>query len=107
MKIAIIGAGFFGATAALKLSKYHDVDLFEKKNDIAIAVKTELNDAMIEYVKNQMSMAQNRRAIVGTPNVHHKGSVDMYAKRSAFIHTLRSIVDNESIPNLFNASSAS
>ena len=31
MKIAIIGAGFFGATAALKLSKYHDVDLFEKK----------------------------------------------------------------------------
>ena len=26
MKIAIIGAGFFGTTAALKLSKYHDVD---------------------------------------------------------------------------------
>ena len=25
MKIAIIGAGFFGATAALKLSKYHDL----------------------------------------------------------------------------------
>ena len=34
MKIAIIGAGFFGATAALKLSKSHDVDLFEKKKDI-------------------------------------------------------------------------
>ena len=34
MKIAIIGAGFFGATAALKLSKYHEVDLFEKKKDI-------------------------------------------------------------------------
>lgn len=34
MKIAIIGAGFFGTTAALKLSKYHDVDLFEKKQDI-------------------------------------------------------------------------
>ena len=34
MKIAIIGAGFFGTTAALKLSKYHDVDLFEKKKDI-------------------------------------------------------------------------
>ena len=31
MKIAIIGAGFFGTTAALKLSKSHDVDLFEKK----------------------------------------------------------------------------
>ena len=34
MRIAIIGAGFFGATAALKLSKLHDVDLFEKKKDI-------------------------------------------------------------------------
>ena len=34
MKIAIIGAGFFGTTAALKLSKSHNVDLFEKKNDI-------------------------------------------------------------------------
>ena len=34
MKIAIIGAGFFGTAAALKLSKYHDVDLFEKKKDI-------------------------------------------------------------------------
>ncbi len=54
-------------------------------------------DAMIEYVKNQMSMAQNRRAIVGTPNVHHKGSGDMYAKGSAFIHTLRSVVDNDSL----------
>ncbi len=34
MKIAIIGAGFFGSTIALKLSKKHSVDLFEKKNDI-------------------------------------------------------------------------
>ena len=34
MRIAIIGAGFFGATAALKLNKSHDIDLFEKKKDI-------------------------------------------------------------------------
>ena len=34
MKIAIIGAGFFGATIALKLSKKHTVDLFEKEKDI-------------------------------------------------------------------------
>ncbi len=34
MRIAIIGAGFFGTTAALKLSKNHDVDLFENKKDI-------------------------------------------------------------------------
>ena len=54
-------------------------------------------DAMIEYVKNQMSMAQNRRAIVGTPDVHRKGSSDMYAKGSAFIHTLRSVVNNDTL----------
>ncbi|OGD86265.1 hypothetical protein A2164_03765 [Candidatus Curtissbacteria bacterium RBG_13_35_7] len=33
-KIAIIGAGLFGITAALELSKYHDVDLYEKNDDI-------------------------------------------------------------------------
>ena len=54
-------------------------------------------DAMIKYVKNQMSMAQNRRAIVGTPDVHHKGSSDMYAKGSAFLHTLRSHVENDTL----------
>ena len=54
-------------------------------------------DAMIEYVKNQMSMAQNRRAIVGTPDVHQKGSNDMYAKGSSFIHTLRSVIDNDNL----------
>ena len=34
MKIAIIGAGFFGSTIALKLSKKHSVDLFEKEKEI-------------------------------------------------------------------------
>lgn len=34
MKIAIIGSGFFGTAIALKLSKKHSVDIFEKKNDI-------------------------------------------------------------------------
>ena len=34
MKIAIIGSGFFGATIALKLSKSHKIDLFEKEKDI-------------------------------------------------------------------------
>ena len=34
MKIAIIGAGFFGSTIALKLSVKHDVHLYEKENDI-------------------------------------------------------------------------
>lgn len=34
MKIAIIGSGFFGVTAALFLSKKNKVDLFEKKSSI-------------------------------------------------------------------------
>ena len=34
MKIAIIGAGFFGSTIALKLSEQHTVHLYEKENNI-------------------------------------------------------------------------
>ena len=34
MKIAVIGSGYFGSTIALILSKKHNVDLYEKENDI-------------------------------------------------------------------------
>ncbi len=34
MKIAVIGAGIFGITTAIRLSQNHDVDLFEQKDDI-------------------------------------------------------------------------
>ena len=34
MKIAVVGAGIFGVTAAYTLAKNHSVDLFEKNNDI-------------------------------------------------------------------------
>ncbi|MDB3926902.1 M1 family metallopeptidase [Flavobacteriales bacterium] len=54
-------------------------------------------DAMIKYVENQMSMTQNRRPIVGIPDVHYKGSTDMYAKGSAMLHTLRNLIENDSI----------
>ncbi len=37
MKIAIVGAGIFGCTVATKLSKYHDVHLFDRYNDIMLA----------------------------------------------------------------------
>ena len=34
MKIAVVGAGIFGVTAAYTLAKNHSVDLFEKNNDV-------------------------------------------------------------------------
>ena len=37
MKIAVIGAGIFGITIAVRLAKNHSVDLFEKNNDILMA----------------------------------------------------------------------
>jgi len=37
MKIAVVGAGIFGVTFALKLSREHDVTLYEKNSDIMTA----------------------------------------------------------------------
>ena len=34
MKIAIVGAGFFGLTLGLILSKKHKIEIFEKKKSI-------------------------------------------------------------------------
>ena len=34
MKIAIIGSGFFGSSLAMILSKNHQIDLYEKKNEL-------------------------------------------------------------------------
>ena len=42
MKIAIIGAGFFGSTIAIKLSKSHSVDLYEKKKMIFLIMPQKL-----------------------------------------------------------------
>ena len=37
MKIAVVGAGIFGVTIALKLDKFHDVTLYESSRDIMTA----------------------------------------------------------------------
>ena len=37
MKIAVVGAGIFGVTIALKLDKVHDVTLYESSRDIMTA----------------------------------------------------------------------
>ena len=54
-------------------------------------------DTMIKYVENQMKMARNVSPIVGVPDVHFKGSSDMYAKGSAMLHTLRNLIENDSL----------
>ena len=34
---------------------------------------------------------------MGIPDVHYKGSSDMYAKGSAFLHTIRNLIENDSL----------
>ena len=55
-------------------------------------------DTMIKYVENQMRMVRNDKPIVGIPHVHKRGSSsDMYHKGSAVLHTIRSIIENDSV----------
>ena len=37
--IAVVGAGLFGCTAALILSKKHNVDLYQRRPDILYPIK--------------------------------------------------------------------
>ena len=34
MKIAIIGSGLFGSSLAMILSKYYEIDLYEKESEL-------------------------------------------------------------------------
>ena len=55
-------------------------------------------DTMIKYVENQMRMIRNDKPIVGIPHVHRKGSSsDMYHKGSAVLHTIRNLIENDSL----------
>lgn len=54
-------------------------------------------DAMLEYVNNQKNSVRNDKPIVGPYNVNTRGSNDMYQKASLMLHTLRSVIDNDSL----------
>jgi len=54
-------------------------------------------DAMLEYVNNQKKSVRNDKPIVGPYNVNTRGSNDMYQKASLMLHTLRSVIDNDSL----------
>ena len=54
-------------------------------------------DAMLKYVNNQKKSVRNDKPIVGPYNVNTRGSNDMYQKASLMLHTLRSVIDNDSL----------
>ena len=54
-------------------------------------------DIMLKYVNNQKLSVRNDKPIIGPYNVNKKGSNDMYQKGSLMLHTLRSLIDNDSL----------
>ena len=54
-------------------------------------------NAMLKYVNNQKKSVRNDKPIVGPYNVNTRGSNDMYQKASLMLHTLRSVIDNDSL----------
>jgi aminopeptidase N len=54
-------------------------------------------DIMLDYVNNQKRSVRNDKPIIGPYNVNKKGSNDMYQKGSLMLHTLRSLLDNDSL----------
>jgi len=54
-------------------------------------------DKMLSYVNNQKKNVKNDRSIIGKYNLNFKGSSDMYSKGSLMLHTLRNVINNDSI----------
>lgn len=53
----------------------------------------------LQYLQGQSKLIQNTEPILGPLNVHYTGATttDMYFKGSNMLHTLRSVVDNDSL----------
>ncbi|MBI1288331.1 MAG: M1 family peptidase [Flavobacteriales bacterium] len=55
-------------------------------------------DSMLEYLKNQKYMINNRTPIYGVYGLNHEGnSGDMYYKGAWMIHTFRNVLNNDSL----------
>ena len=54
-------------------------------------------DAMLGYVNSKKGQVGNRRPIIGTYGVNNKGAGDMYPKGSLMLHTIRGVLDNDSL----------
>ncbi len=51
----------------------------------------------LEYVNGKKSNVRNDRPIIGTYNVHNRGSGDMYDKGQLVLNTLRSAINNDAL----------
>lgn len=54
-------------------------------------------DACTQYVVGIRKNIANDRPIIGTYEVHHEGSADMYYKGANILHTLRQLVENDTL----------
>jgi aminopeptidase N len=54
-------------------------------------------EACNEYVQGVRKNIINDRPIIGTYNVHQEGSADMYYKGANILHTLRQIINNDTL----------
>jgi aminopeptidase N len=54
-------------------------------------------DAMMDYINAKKYDVRNDRPIIGPYDVNQEGSGDMYPKGALMLHTLRSVLDNDSL----------
>ncbi len=52
-------------------------------------------EASADYVIGTRKLIQNDRPIIGTYDVNHEGSSDMYYKGANLLHTLRTLIDDD------------
>ena len=65
MKVAVIGGGIFGVTAAFKLAEHYEVDLFEKNDDLLKAASDVHHDRIhlgYHYPRSDITVAEVLRA---------------------------------------------
>ena len=70
MKIAIVGAGFFGTTSAIILAKKHKVHLYEKENDILLGAskKNQLRFHLgYHYPRSIKTVDEIKKTIINLP----------------------------------------
>ena len=54
-------------------------------------------DQMLDYVNNQKKFIRNDIPVVGCYHVNHPGSTDMYHKGSLMLHTLRTLINDDTL----------